>query len=66
MLFTAFVFGFCVLYFGGKMPVPISALTALTASFFGTATELFSQSEWDTVTVPTVIAAVLLLLGLIW
>lgn len=66
MLVMAFVFGSCVLYFGGKMPVPISALTALTASIFGTATELFSPSEWDTVTVPTVIAAVLLLLGLIW
>jgi hypothetical protein len=47
------------------MPVSYSLFAALTASLFGTATELFSPSEWDTVTVPTVTAAVLLLLGLV-
>ncbi len=66
MLAFAFTCGFCVLYFGSKMPISISLPTALTAAVFGAATELFSPSEWDTVTVPTVIAAVLLLLGLIW
>ncbi len=65
MLAAAFAFGFCVLHFGSKMPVQISFLTVLAAALFGTATELFSPSEWDTVTVPTVIAAVLLL-GTIW
>jgi dolichol kinase len=39
--------------------LPISFLAAL----LGTATELFSPSEYDTVTVPTVIAAALLLLN---
>ena len=66
MLAVAFACGFCFLCFGSKMPAPISLLTALAAALSGTATELFSPSEWDTVTVPTVIAAVLLLLGLIW
>ena len=65
MLAVAFVSGFCVLCFGSGMPVPYSLFVALTASLLGTATELFSPSEWDTVTVPTVTAAVLLLLGLV-
>ena len=39
--------------------LPISFIAAL----LGTATELFSPSEYDTVTVPTVIAAALLLLN---
>ncbi|MBE6726555.1 MAG: hypothetical protein E7576_15405 [Ruminococcaceae bacterium] len=65
MLAVAFVSGFCVLRFRSGMPVSYSLFAALTASLFGTATELFSPSEWDTVTVPTVTAAVLLLLGLV-
>ena len=63
MFAVAFVCGSCVLYFGSGMPVQTALLTAAAASLFGTATELFSPSEWDTVTVPAVTAAVLLLSG---
>ena len=63
MFTVAFACGFSVLHFGGKMPVPGALLTAFAAALCGSAAELFSPSEWDTVTVPTVIAAVLLLLG---
>ena len=38
---------------------------SLCAALFGTATELFTPSEFDTVTVPAVIEAVLVLLSFI-
>ncbi len=63
MLAVAFLCGFCVLYFGSGMSLSIALPTAFAAALFGTATELFSPSEWDTVTVPAVTAAVLLLPG---
>ncbi len=62
MLAFALACGFGVLYFGHKMPVSAALPAAFAAALLGAATELFSPSEWDTVTVPGVIAAALLLL----
>jgi len=47
------------------MPVLQALPISLAAAFLGTATELFSPSEYDTITVPAVIAAALLLLEII-
>lgn len=55
--------GATVLYFGQKLPLPQAMLHAAAGALFGTVTELVSPSEWDTVTVPLVIAAVLLILS---
>lgn len=46
-----------------KDNVPHALASALIGAVFGTAAELFSPSEYDTVTVPVVIAAVLLIIG---
>ena len=46
-----------------QMPFGKALYTAGVAAFFGAATELFSPSEYDTVTVPLVIMTVLLILG---
>lgn len=63
MLIVSMISGFCVLYFGHGSPLPVSLPAAFAGALSGTAAELFSSSEWDTVTVPAVIAAVLLLIG---
>ena len=62
MLVVSFLCGLCMLVLSQPMPIPKAAGIALIAALLGTVTELFSPSEYDTVTVPTVIAAVLLLL----
>jgi len=62
MLAVSFVSGLIVLSAAEKLPLPQAALFAGLGALSGTATELFSPSEYDTVTVPAVIAAVLLLL----
>ena len=49
-----FVFCFCQ-----KVSFPVSVVLCLTGALAGTVTELFSPGEWDTVTVPVIIAAVL-------
>ena len=64
MLLVSFVCGMIVLYFVQKMDLPRALLSALLGTLLGTATELFSPSEYDTVTVPAVIAAVLLIINL--
>ena len=46
-----------------KLPFPQALLSAGLGALLGTLTELVSPSEYDTVTVPVVIAAVLLLLN---
>ena len=51
-----------VLYFVQKMKLPLALISAGLGALFGTMTELFSPSEYDTVTVPVVIAAVLLII----
>ena len=57
MVFISFVSG--MIFF--LIFVQHSPIYQLIMCFSGAATELFSPSEWDTVTVPAVILAVLLL-----
>ncbi len=64
MLAVSFLAGFAVLVFVQQTPPGWAFLCAGIAAFLGTATELFSPSEYDTVTVPAVIAAVLLIMNL--
>ena len=61
MLIVSFLCGFGVLFFLQKMPLPKAAFCAFTAALLGTLTELLTPGKYDTVTVPLVIAAVLLL-----
>ncbi len=63
MLAVSFISGMIVLAAVRNMPLPRAVLSASAGALLGTATELFSPSEYDTVTVPAVIAAVLLILG---
>ena len=64
MLAVSFLSGIIILLLVQKMPLPKAVLTTAVGALLGTATELLSPSEYDTVTVPTVILAVLLLLGM--
>lgn len=61
MLAVSFAIGLCMLLTVQKVPLPKALLSSCVCAFLGTATELFSPSEYDTVTVPIVIAAALLL-----
>ena len=63
MLAVSFISGMTVLSVAQKTTIPLAVLSAGLGALLGTVTELFSLSEYDTVTVPAVIAAVLLLLG---
>ena len=63
MLAVSFAGGMLVLSAVGKMALPRCVCAAGLGAVLGTVTELFSPSEYDTVTVPAVIAAALLLLG---
>ena len=54
--------GFFVLFFGHGMMVNAALLSAAAGALLGTATELFTPGEYDTVTVPTVISAVLIIM----
>lgn len=63
MLITAFLAGMPVLCLAQKTPFLTALPAVLIAALCGTATELFSSSEIDTVTVPVVILAVLLISG---
>lgn len=62
MLIVSFTAGLLVLLFVQKMSFSRALLSAGIGALLGTATELVSPSEYDTVTVPVVIAAVLLIL----
>ena len=62
MLLVSFLSGMIVLRFVQKMDFPPALLSAGLGALAGTAAELFSPSEYDTVTVPVVIAAVLLII----
>lgn len=62
MLAVSFASGLIILGSVWGLSAPQALLFAFLGALAGTATELVSNSEWDTVTVPTVIAAVLLLL----
>ena len=52
-----------VLSVAQKTTIPVAVLSAGLGALLGTVTELFSPSEYDTVTVPAVVVTVLLLLG---
>ena len=62
MLAVCLISGFFVLLFGHKTMAGTALVSAVVGALLGTATELFTPSEYDTVTVPTVIAAALLIL----
>ena len=63
MFAVSFLCGLGMLLLAQKLPLPRALYTAAAGAFLGAATELFSPSEYDTVTVPVAIAAVLLLMG---
>ena len=63
MLAVSFVSGMTILIAFQKMAFSQAFLAAFVAALFGTATELLSPSEYDTVTVPMVIITVLLLIA---
>ena len=60
MFAAAFLFGTIVLRFYGGLDTGYAAIAAFLAAIAGAAAELFSPSEWDTVTVPVVILMVLM------
>ena len=62
MFAAAFLSGALMLYFFGGFDITRSLLIALPAAVVGAVTELYSPSEWDTVTVPAAVLIVLLLL----
>ena len=62
MLLASFLCGFGMLSLGQKMALPCAAYTAGIAALLGTAAELVTPSEYDTMTVPMTVAAVLLLI----
>ena len=61
MALTSFLSGMALLLAAQEMSLSRAALSAGTAALLGAVTELFSPSEYDTVTVPVVITIVLLL-----
>ena len=63
MLAASFLCGFCVLLFGQKLALGHALWSAALTAFLAALTELFSPSEYDTVTVPAVAAASLLLIA---
>ena len=62
MLLVSFLCGFGTLLLAQKMTLPQALHSAAIAALFGTAAELFTPSEYDTITVPETVAAVLLLI----
>ncbi len=62
MLVVSFAAGVPVLMLSSDTGLTAALLSAGIAAAVGAVTELFSPSEWDTVTVPVMIGAVLLLL----
>ena len=64
MLAVSFLSGVLILLPEQGITLPRALLMAFLGAVLGTATELFSPSEYDTVTVPVVIVIVLLILAL--
>lgn len=65
MLFVSFAVGLLVLLFSKDAGVTKALLLAGIGALVGASTELFSPSEYDTVTVPIMILAALLVLEVI-
>ena len=63
MFAFSFVCGLLMLLFVHNSGLTQALLSAAAGAFLGTLTELFSHSEYDTITVPAVIAAVLLIIN---
>ena len=63
MFVTSFSCGLAMLLLAQGMPTARALVCAAIGALLGTATELCSPSEYDTVTVPTAIAATLILLS---
>ena len=63
MFAVSFVSGLLILLLAHEAGLPYALISAAVGALFGALTELFSPSEYDTVTVPSVIAAVLLLIN---
>ena len=61
MVFISFVFGMIFFLISAQLDPVRLWMMCFSGAAAGAATELFSPSEWDTVTVPAVILAVLLL-----
>ena len=64
MFAAAFLSGVIVLHFLGGFDPVRTVIMAIFAGSTGAATELYSPSEWDTVTVPVIIMIVLLFLAI--
>ena len=62
MLAVSFVGGLCMLLLVQRILLPKALLASCVGALLGTVTELFSPGEYDTVTVPVVIAVALLLI----
>lgn len=62
MLIISFLTGLAMLIFARQMDLSHALLAEGFGAILGTAVELLSPSEWDTATVPAVIAVVLLIL----
>ncbi len=65
MLLVSFLSGICILLCTQQLAFPPALFAAGTAAVLGAGTELLSPSEYDTITVPAVIAAALLILAAI-
>lgn len=63
MLAVSFVSGMVILLYIQKLSFLQAVLASVTAGVFGTFTELVSGSQYDTVTVPIVMSAVLLMIA---
>ena len=64
MLLVSFVAGMLVLLLSKDAVLMNALLSACIGALVGAGAELFTPGEYDTVTVPVLILAVLLLLGL--
>ena len=62
MMVAAMLCGFCILFFGFDHSLSSAIILSLTGALFGTVTEMFTPSEYDTVSVPAAILLVLLVL----
>lgn len=65
MLLVSFSVGLVVILFSKNVGVPEALLLSCIGALAGTAAELFSPSEYDTVTVPIVILSILMLLEMV-
>ena len=62
MLLASAFTGIFFLWLYGGYPAAVSGICALTMAVAGTLVELFSPSEWDTVTVPVTMLAIALIM----